>query len=443
MNRSIDASGKTPFLVLKHGNSHNAVLTTENNTTRIVSGTFKAKHGHYINETYRTSYKPIVNKLLRRLEAFLNVERFHRAKYKEGLDCIIANLIHASKYSLSLVYARSDKDRIHANIIDFLESISMIHSIIGKSNEYNNNSSWCVASPEFKLLVETHKVKQIFKKGSTFIQIKEGKKKGNQKRKVIQPSKWVDKKYAINKANQAAFTHNTHWLDHSITLDGKPLAPYIFRSFIDSLNLGGRFYGRVLAPMTIGKNDRPRILIDGEKTAELDYSAIHPHIMYANEGLQLNDCPYQIEGFQRETAKAALLILINSDVNTWLNNIERSASPKMKRLYKRLGDCKATKGFIKNIPEGCIANELLASIKTAHEPVASQFGSKDLGLRLQRQDSEVMGRILIACSIQGITAYPVHDSVICKDSDKQTVKDIMHRAYETVTNFSIKITEKG
>lgn len=427
--------------------SRDAVITTKSRITRIHAGTFKAHRGHYIDASYRinTGYKEtLLNELLEGIRASLGLTRFHKSKYRQVLDCTIANLVHTAKYSLSLVYSRDGtREAIQRHIIDYLASIGMIHSIIGKANEFEHNSSWCVASAEFKLLVEKHKVQQVFKKGAMFAQVRERKKRTDKTRKVIPQSKWKATPKQLNLINAAAFAHNHFWLDHTITIDGSPLSPYIFRSFTESLDLGGRFYGRVLSPQALKREQRPNTCMDDVITAELDFDSLHPHLLYAMIKQQMTIEPYEFEGYTRNTGKAALLRLINSeDIRTWLRNISESAKQSNKDAGCILVKGEATKGFIKNIPSDCIATDLLNALKAAHAPIAHLFGTPDLGLKLQRLDSEIMSKILIACSSQGIAAYPIHDSVICKDSDKQIVREIMHRTYKSVTGFSIGITEK-
>jgi len=55
---------------------------------------------------------------------------------------------------------------------------------------------------------------------------------------------------------------------------------------------GGRFYGGWW--QEIPSKFRDRITIDGKRTVQLDYSGLHPHILYHERGLELKGDPYQV-----------------------------------------------------------------------------------------------------------------------------------------------------
>jgi len=67
----------------------------------------------------------------------------------------------------------------------------------------------------------------------------------------------------------------------------------------------------------ISKEDRLKILINGDPVVELDYSGLHPRLLYAQEGIEfdLNGDPYSIvtkdENVQK-FLKVMLLSMLNS-----------------------------------------------------------------------------------------------------------------------------------
>lgn len=441
--------------------SFDAVLTTHNNTTRIDSGTFKAARGHHIDETYRINSdykKTLLSELLAGLKVFIDADKFHKAKYLPVLDCTLANLVHTSKHTLSLVYGRDSADLIQINIIDYLASIKMVHNIIGKPNQYEHNSSWCVATPEYKLLVESHKIEQMFIKGASFLQVCT-RKDENGKKETIPKSQWEATERAINLVNRAPFDHNHYWKDsgHSITLNGSPLVPYVFRSFTESLKLGGRFYGRVSSPLGLKSELRTDISISDLVTAEYDFDSLHPNMLYAMAGV---DAPegdlYQVgelKKFKRKTVKSAFLMVINYvNVASWKMCVTKSGKPENKILWseylarKEAGSTEKEpyklQGFIEGIEDGTKGDDLYKALASAHAPIVKYFGTKDLGLKLQRKDSEIMSNILIACAAQDIPVYPIHDSVLTQERHEEAIMDIMQRAYKKVMSASIGISKK-
>ena len=87
----------------------------------------------------------------------------------------------------------------------------------------------------------------------------------------------------------------------------------IYRVFNNSsFELGGRFYGGWW--QNIPKKLRKRITIDGFNTVELDYSAIHPRMMYAQKGIKFEGDPYDIglDPKYRPLVKTAFNRMINA-----------------------------------------------------------------------------------------------------------------------------------
>ena len=72
------------------------------------------------------------------------------------------------------------------------------------------------------------------------------------------------------------------------------------------MDYGGRFYGHY---QNLPKTDRARILIDGTRTVEPDYKAIHFSILYALEGLQFVGDPYLVPNYEHMRPVFKLLCL--------------------------------------------------------------------------------------------------------------------------------------
>ena len=58
---------------------------------------------------------------------------------------------------------------------------------------------------------------------------------------------------------------------------------------------------------------------------------------------------------------------------------------------------------------------------------------------LQNIDSKIMSSVLLELIDNDIAVLPVHDSVLCKLQDKDTVIDVMRRAYKAVMKLDCKI----
>jgi hypothetical protein len=216
--------------------------------------------------------------------------------------------------------------------------------------------------------------------------------------------------------------------------------------------------------MIISKEQRQFIQIDYSMTVEPDFKAMHMMMLYARCGIQLDpikDDPYQLEGFDRKTVKIAMLRLVNSScVKAFKACVTKSGNPKNKervnqyredlrrfimRSSKGLEATNPTKpkvmdGFIDGMPDGIDGSKLLDSIIEKHKPIAHLLGAKNIGLELQNQDSEIMARTLSQLVAVDIPALPVHDSLICRVCDSDTVTNAMRLAYKAVTGFEGCVT---
>jgi hypothetical protein len=170
-------------------------------------------------------------------------------------------------------------------------------------------------------------------------------------------------------------------------------------------NLGGRFYGGHW--QNIG--DRHRLNINGQPTVEVDYVAIHVHLLYQEIGKPMPADPYDLDGWPRNQAKLALLIGINA--RTRLDAV------------RALADALRLDGCV-SYPFAA-AKELLAAIKAKHPAIAHAFGS-DAGVRLMRRDSDLAERIMVEMvRTTGIVPLAVHDSFIVSSAHEGKLREIM------------------
>jgi len=182
----------------------------------------------------------------------------------------------------------------------------------------------------------------------------------------------------------------------------------LYRVFNGGWRLGGRFYGGWW--QGVKSEDRKCFLLDGEKTEEVDYSQIHPRIIYAEAGVDLVGDAYDIPGFDRNLCKVAFNILVNA---ACLPSALGSLAQEMK------GDRKG-------------AEALIEAIKARHSVVAKYFHSS-AGVRLQCLDSKMAEIVLSEMTVKrGIPVLPVHDSFIVPESEKELLVRVMKDAFERV-----------
>lgn len=192
------------------------------------------------------------------------------------------------------------------------------------------------------------------------------------------------------------------------------LRTHLYRQFNNgSFEQGGRLYGGWW--IGIPKHLRPRITINGQPTAELDYSGCAIRMLYHLQGLECPDDPYHLEaiaafetekGYQPGHFRGAIKYLTQARING--SNRDRdmmcglkdgsSFSPRFTR------------------------DKVMTFIEEKHEAISDSFGS-GAGVRLQRMDSDLALNIVTGLMNRGITALPVHDSFIVQECHT----DILHR----------------
>jgi hypothetical protein len=190
-----------------------------------------------------------------------------------------------------------------------------------------------------------------------------------------------------------------------------------------SFALGGRAYGAL--HQRIPKHLRSFIQIDGQPTVELDFSAYHILMLYHTEGIDYLDDPYEVcEGPEmRATYKAVALVGINAEN-------DRSA-------YGAIRDELEDRGIPLPVGEKPLVR-LVNTFRDTHKPIAKYLFS-DIGLKLQKKDSDIMNSILMSLMDHGILGLSVYDSVIAAERYRDILYETMIREYEAAMGFKPRL----
>lgn len=185
----------------------------------------------------------------------------------------------------------------------------------------------------------------------------------------------------------------------------------LYRVFNNSnFDHGGRFYGgwwQLEEPHT-----RRQITINGMPTAEADYTGLHAAILFSEHGLTIPKDPYAlVPGVQgnailRGHAKRTFNALLNA----------KSLRPEEPSHF----DCAA---------HGMTAAEFRQSVVDAFPMLPGVFGS-EVGLVLQRKDSEMAERIMLHFADQGVPILPIHDSFIVQLDRITELEDVMKTTFK-------------
>jgi hypothetical protein len=153
---------------------------------------------------------------------------------------------------------------------------------------------------------------------------------------------------------------------------------------------------------------------DGEPIANVDFGQLFPTLAYhrANRSAPERDL-YDIAGggTSREGWKKLVnaMLFANGTLTRWPEDTSS--------LF----------------PRGTKLRDALALVRHVHAPIAKLFGT-GVGFKLMLIESEILIQALEHFAHQGITALPLHDSVLVGRSDAEAAKGIMAEAFGTFAN---------
>ena len=196
-----------------------------------------------------------------------------------------------------------------------------------------------------------------------------------------------------------------------------------------NLETGGRFYGGWW--QNIPKAYRSKLIVDGKRMVEFDYSNLHPTIIYRQEGLNPPKDSYSLviaEHFRDvQSNRASLRPMVKKAFNAMLN---------------------ANKP-IKNAPIGIrpkdfglkwlqISNAILKS----HNNIAQHFYT-GAGLRLQKVDSQIAEKVMLHFAKRRLPILPLHDSFLMHHGFKEELPNAMRKAFEEIGLGKVDIDQKA
>jgi hypothetical protein len=180
-----------------------------------------------------------------------------------------------------------------------------------------------------------------------------------------------------------------------------------------SFELGGRLYAPI---QNYTKQTRKYFYLSGEPTIEIDYSSIHPYMLYHAKGLEFGgDDPYAIKGFDRDAVKVAFNVMLNKE-----------AAGANKSVAKAISNALSC--------DNDTAEALETAIQALHSPIAHHFNS-GIGLTLQRRDSDI-ALLVINTFVKELNRpiICVHDSFVVSVRDTETLILAMNDSYKAVHN---------
>ena len=215
--------------------------------------------------------------------------------------------------------------------------------------------------------------------------------------------------------------HDKLMASTEVTYGLKPIAAglsFMRRVFShNSFTKGGRYYH----PLQNKKKDiRKYIRINNEPTLEIDYSGIHPSLVYAQLGKQVDpDVIYSVKGCDRDQAKVAFNILLNR---------ESSEKNRISGAFRAIAD-----NLVVDVDT---AKQIVEELYDANPEINHLFGT-GYGLELQYMDSLIATQILEWFVENNRPIIPVHDSFIISVRDTEDLVLCMVDAYRMLVEQEI------
>ncbi|WP_223426887.1 hypothetical protein [Tateyamaria pelophila] len=231
--------------------------------------------------------------------------------------------------------------------------------------------------------------------------------------------------------------HTFSWVDAVGTVNtvstARTGATAIFHVSEDQISYGrvhGGFHQRIPSKF------RPEILINGEPTVELDYSAQVISIIAGMEGIELSDeDPYDIplqgicKFYCRDLLKNLIVVMVNS-------------KSKDQAFSASLSWCNS-EGVFRGV-NGChnqaFFDYAVDQIFTKHRFLKSHaFQAESVFM----EDSDIARKIIGTCTNSDIAILPIHDGFICKEEDEKFLHSTMQTAWsEKFPNTKIGIKKE-
>lgn len=189
----------------------------------------------------------------------------------------------------------------------------------------------------------------------------------------------------------------------------------------NSLERGGRFYGAWW--QIVPKKLRRRIMINDDRTIELDYSGLALNMLYAMEKVPLSGDPYDI-GLQYTSKDDEKRRLVKTYVNAVLND----SSGKYQLSPEELAYM------------GLTHKELNSRVRDKHSPIQRHFNT-GIGITLQYYDSEMAEKVITVLNAQGITCLPIHDSFIVPVMAYRALETAMKTTFQDMFGVEIDLKE--
>ena len=311
--------------------------------------------------------------------------------------------------------------------IDWLEKEGYVFNVIASKYQLYNedkNLSYCYPTSKFINLFYANKdvvenANRMHSEAYPVLVVKDENKNLINYKETKRVKLYIDGMEVMNATN------NKHVLTD---LNGDRVPTEYCRVFnYSSLDINGRMYNQNIMGIENRKSkDRHKLMIDGSPVVECDFSALHTRILAAlyNFDLPEGDLYYAMlpDDMKTPENRQVLKLCANSMLNV---NSDRAAMASFRDHMDVEG------------------NTFGGSTKLVLDYIYSVIGKlKDylyedfLGLQLCNYESMMMTEVVTVFAALQKAIFPIHDSAIVKEMDKELLQFAMSDAFKRVMGYS-------
>lgn len=198
----------------------------------------------------------------------------------------------------------------------------------------------------------------------------------------------------------------------------------------------------------LSEDERSQMLINGFEVAELDYSAMHPNILYAWEKIQAPRDLYggvlnllKLNRDDKFVVKKTILFSINANSYCSLSSaINFDKKEEVQANERRIKEGRTPKPVLYDeLKRLDLKPDVIVNAFTKVHPGIAKYVYSASANSLMLVESNIMTSVLSELMKQGIPALPVHDSLLFPKQHNEKVRGIMIDCYRKHTGFEIEV----
>ena len=210
----------------------------------------------------------------------------------------------------------------------------------------------------------------------------------------------------------------------------------LYRIFHDDFEHSGRYYGKYHCYMP--KEYRKKILINDEKTVQLDFKSCIPSILYVQSGntLDNNQDMYCVDSLNipREYLKYIFVCALNSPSISTACKAIRNEYWRNPEIFPDFRE-----EYLSAVPADSDIKEWFNKILKQYPYLKEYFFNPEQSLVAINKESRIITEIYSRCIEESIQILDVYDCILCQECNQDRVQNIMKKACISIIGQELNI----